>query len=62
MNWNTYLSICTIYVLFVYKETSYVKDRDCGGELSRLGRLTHLGEISLSLRNSYKNIKCSYEK
>ena len=31
--------------------------RDCsyGGELARLGGLTHLGEISSSLRNSYKN-------
>ena len=39
--------------------------RSCsyGGELARLGRLAHLGKISLSLRNSYKNIMCcSYEK
>ena len=34
----------------------------CGGELARLGGLARLGEISPSLRNSYKNIMCSYEK
>ena len=33
-----------------------------GGELARLGGLARLGEISPSLRNSYKNIMCSYEK
>ena len=33
-----------------------------GGEIARLGGLAHLGEISPSLRNSYKNIMCSYEK
>ena len=33
-----------------------------GGELARLGGLAHLSEISPSLRNSYKNIMCSYEK
>ena len=31
------------------------------GEMARLGGLAHLGEISPSLRNSYKNV-CSYEK
>ena len=38
--------------------------RSCsyGGELARLGRLARLGEISPSLRNSYKNVMCSYEK
>ena len=33
-----------------------------GGELTRLGGLVRLGEISPSLRNSYKNIACSYDK
>ena len=32
------------------------------GELARLDGLASLGEISPSLRNSYKNIMCSYEK
>ena len=32
-----------------------------GGELSRLGGLANLGEISPSLRNSYE-IMCSYEQ
>ena len=31
-------------------------------ELSRLGGLAHLHEISLSLRNSCENIMCSYKK
>ena len=31
-------------------------------ELSRLGGLAHLDEISLSLRNSCENIMCSYKK
>ena len=30
-----------------------------GGKLARVGGLAHLSEISLSLRNSYKNIMCS---
>ena len=30
------------------------------GDLARLGGLAYLGEISPSLRNSYKNIICSY--
>ena len=39
----------------------YITDssfRGCsyGGELARLGGMAHLGEISSSLRNSYKNI------
>ena len=33
-----------------------------GGELARLAGLARLSEISPSLRNSYKNIMCSYEK
>ena len=33
-----------------------------GGELAQLGGLARLSEISPSLRNSYKNIMCSYEK
>ena len=32
------------------------------GKLARLGRLVHLGEISPSLTNSFKNTLCSYEK
>ena len=32
------------------------------GELAQLGGLARLGEISPSLRNSYKNIMCSFEK
>ena len=37
--------------------------RDCsyGGELAELGVLGHLGEISSSLRNPYKNMR-SYQK
>ena len=37
---------------------SYEIVRGCsyGGELVRLGGLTHLGKISPSLRNSYKNV------
>ena len=33
-----------------------------GGEPARLGGLAPLSEISPFLRNSYKNIMCSYEK
>ena len=33
-----------------------------GGELARLGGLAHLGEISPSLRNSFKNRMCSYDR
>ena len=33
-----------------------------GGELARLGGLAHLGEISPSLRNSFKNRTCSYDR
>ena len=33
-----------------------------GGKLTRLGGLARLSEVSPSLRNSYKNIMCSYEK
>ena len=33
-----------------------------GGELTRLVGLAHLGEISRSLRNSYKNVVYSHEK
>ena len=33
-----------------------------GGKLARLGGLAHQDKISRSLRNSYKNIMCSYEK
>ena len=29
---------------------------------TRLSGLAHLGEVSRSLRNSYKNMMCSYEK
>ena len=32
-----------------------------GGELARLSGLARLSEISPSLRNSYKNIMCSYK-
>ena len=34
----------------------YLRGYSYGGELARLGRLARLGEISPSLRNSYKNI------
>ena len=33
-----------------------------GGELARLGGLAHLGEILPSLRNSFKNRMCSYDR
>ena len=33
-----------------------------GGELARLGGLARPSDISPSLRNSYKNIMCSYEE
>ena len=36
--------------------SSFLRDSSYGGELVRLGGLVHLGEISPSLRNSYKNI------
>ena len=59
----------TIYhlslVLYTHSLTEYtqVGVRGCsyGGELTRLGGLVRLGEISPSLKNSYKKM-CSYEK
>ena len=36
--------------------------RSYGGDLARLGWPAHLSEISPSLRQSYKNVMCSYEK
>ena len=38
-----------------------LKGYSYGGEQARLGGLARLGEISPSLRNSYKNIMCSYK-
>ena len=42
----------------------HVRIRSCsyGGDLVRLGGLAHLGQISPSLRNSFKRIMCSYEE
>ena len=45
-----------------YEQEQYVRGCSYGGELARLSGLAHLGEISPSLRNSYKNMMCSYEK
>ena len=45
-----------------YEQEQYLRGCSYGGELARLSELAHLGEISPSLRNSYKNIMCSYEK
>ena len=39
-----------------------LRNRSYGGDLARLGGLARLGEISPSLRNSYKNIICPYEE
>ena len=58
------------YPSLFFKTTAYngffslVVLRGCsyGGELVQLGGLARLGEISISLRNSYKNIMCTYEK
>ena len=41
---------------------SRVRGFSYGGELARLGGLIRLSEISPSLRSSYKDIMCSYEK
>ena len=41
---------------------SWLRGCSYGGELVRLGGLARLSEISPSLRNSYRNIMCSYEK
>ena len=48
--------------LFEKNASIIVRGSSYGGELVRLDRLAHLSEISSSLRNSYKNIMCSYEK
>ena len=54
------------YENLYYKDKTDLRKtlRGCsyGGELARLGGLVRLSEISHSLRNSYKNIMCSYEK
>ena len=60
---NHNLVITIVYcVLIVRICLKILRGCSYGGELARLGRLAHLGEISTSLRNSYKNIICSYEK
>ena len=69
---NSIYKLYIIYIqLYIHKYTNYNiieiyinRLRDCsyGGELARLGGMAHLGEIPPSLRNSYKNIMCSYEK
>ena len=43
-----------------YKKETSIRGCSYGGELAKLGGLGHLGEISPSLRNSYKNIMRSY--
>ena len=43
-----------------YKKETSIRGCSNGGELAKLGGLGHLGEISPSLRNSYKNIMRSY--
>ena len=62
------LEVCQVWFTIFSKVVSDLKipntHRGCsyGGELARLGGLARLGEISPFLRNSYKNIMCSYEK
>ena len=60
--------LAKLIILYVHSLSNHVgvkqTVRGCsyGGELARLIGLACLGEISPSLRNSYKNIMCSYEK
>ena len=42
-----------------YSKQKWVWTCSKGGELDQLGELVHLGEISPSLRNSYRNMMCS---
>ena len=67
----TFFRLCFLYsfnyedLLFSFDQKLVRKPlRGCsyGGELARLGGLARLSEISPSLRKSYKNIMCSYEK
>ena len=46
----------------VFCKKSVFRGCSYGAELARLGGLARLSEILPSLRNSYKNIKCSYKK
>ena len=48
--------------MFSLSKNPHLKGCLYEGELARLGGLAHLGDISPSLRNSYKNMMCSYEK
>ena len=63
----TWKEIYSLLRIFSYS-TSYSfgskRFRGCsyGCELAHLGGLARLSQISPSLRNSYKNIMCSYEK
>ena len=60
MEAQTFNSITSDNMLKQYLRV--VRSCSCGGELARLGGLAHLGEISLSLRNSYENTMYLYEK
>ena len=50
------------YIVDIIGWIACIRGCSYGGELARLGGLTRLGEISPTLRNSYKYIMCSYEK
>ena len=60
------ITFCIVTVTFtslaVREFRTILRGCSYGGELARLGGLARLVEISPSLRNSYKNIMCSYEK
>ena len=57
-----------MFISFSIKATIFFIEfrtpRGCsyGGALAQLGGLANLGQTSPSLRNSYTNIMCSYEK
>ena len=57
-----------MFISFSIKATIFFIEfrtpRGCsyGGVLAQLGGLANLGQTSPSLRNSYTNIMCSYEK
>ena len=48
--------------ILIERHRIFLRGCSYGGELARLGGLARVSEISPSLRNFYKNIKCSYEK
>ena len=54
------LVLCIFY--YYFQKIHILKGCSYGGGLVQLGELARLSEISPSLRNSYNNIMCSYEK